>query len=53
MSIETVRALLTAPPPNEVKVGVVGVTGAVGQEMLQVMLKRGWQPKELKVRETI
>jgi aspartate-semialdehyde dehydrogenase len=42
---------LQAPAANTVKVGVVGVTGAVGREMMIVMSRRAWQPSEIKVSE--
>jgi hypothetical protein len=44
-----ISSYLKAPPANLLRVGVVGVTGAVGREMMLVMQKRGWQPKEIKV----
>lgn len=34
---------------NEVTVGVVGATGAVGQELLQLFLKRKWNISQLKL----
>jgi aspartate-semialdehyde dehydrogenase len=48
MSSPSVPELLQPPTPNTVKVGVVGVTGAVGREMMLVMLRRGWQPSQLR-----
>jgi hypothetical protein len=44
-----VRSLLKAPKANQYNVGVVGVTGAVGREMMKCMLKRQWQPKQIRV----
>lgn len=35
-------------PVDGVRVGIVGVTGAVGKEMLMCLTKRGWTPKEIK-----
>ena len=36
-------------PPSDVTVGVVGVTGAVGKEMVAVMFRRGWNKKSIRV----
>ena len=48
--MSSITSFLQAPQPNTVKVGVVGVTGAVGREMMLVMFRRGWKPSELRVR---
>jgi len=49
MPAHDVPSLLHPPAAGTVKVGVVGVTGAVGREMMLVMARRGWEPKELRV----
>ena len=38
---------MRAPAAGTCRVGVVGVTGAVGKEMIDVMMRRGWVPKQL------